>query len=165
MMAFIRDRRCCSPRTKSGLGKKGKKGNFRFVQRKTWLGLPKCARVEWFRYFIIIFTALSFFFFFLGIFFQSSIFRATSWFFCCVFFFFFKTFDKPILFNYRMAAHQVLDKFSLETPFGVALYPYFDKVYTAVTGKSANSFAFVEGVTPLSTQREGIHLNFCHGVG
>jgi len=55
-----------------------------------------------------------------------------------------------------MAAHQVLDKFSLETPFGVALYPYFDKVYTAVTGKSANSFAFIEGVTPLSTQREGI---------
>jgi hypothetical protein len=54
-----------------------------------------------------------------------------------------------------MAAQQVLDKFSLETPFGVALWPYFDMVYTAATGKSANSFAFIEGVTPLSTQREG----------
>lgn len=55
-----------------------------------------------------------------------------------------------------MAAQQVFDKFSLDTPFGVALWPYFDKFYTAVTGKSANSFAFIEGVTPLSTQREGI---------
>lgn len=55
-----------------------------------------------------------------------------------------------------MAAQQVFDKFSLDTPFGVALWPYFDKVYTAATGKSANSFAFIEGVTPLSTQREGI---------
>jgi hypothetical protein len=54
-----------------------------------------------------------------------------------------------------MAAQQVLDKFSLDTPFGVALWPIFDKVYTAATGKSANSFAFIEGVTPLSTQREG----------
>ncbi|CAM0139649.1 Fatty acyl-CoA elongase/Polyunsaturated fatty acid specific elongation enzyme [Umbelopsis sp. WA50703] len=53
-----------------------------------------------------------------------------------------------------MAAQQVLDKFSLDTPFGVALWPIFDKVYTAATGKSANSFAFIEGVTPLSTQRE-----------
>ncbi|CDS11440.1 hypothetical protein LRAMOSA03703 [Lichtheimia ramosa] len=42
-------------------------------------------------------------------------------------------------------------QFSVDRPFGVYLYDYFDMVYTAIVGKSANDFAFVEGETPLST--------------
>ncbi|KAI8367471.1 GNS1/SUR4 family-domain-containing protein [Radiomyces spectabilis] len=44
--------------------------------------------------------------------------------------------------------------FSPETPFGIALYPYFEKVYEAVVGKPASSFSFTPGVTPLSTVNE-----------
>lgn len=46
-------------------------------------------------------------------------------------------------------------QFSVDRPFGVYLYDYFDMVYTAIVGKSANDFAFVEGETPLSTTPQG----------
>lgn len=45
--------------------------------------------------------------------------------------------------------------FSQQTPFGFHLYPFFEKAYEAVTGQAANDFAFVPGVTPLSTVKEG----------
>lgn len=46
-------------------------------------------------------------------------------------------------------------QFSVERPFGVSLFEYFDKAYTAVIGQSANEFTFVQGYTPLSTLPEG----------
>lgn len=45
--------------------------------------------------------------------------------------------------------------FSQQTPFGFHLYPIFEKAYQAVTGQAAADFAFVPGVTPLSTVKEG----------
>lgn len=45
--------------------------------------------------------------------------------------------------------------FSQQTPFGFHLYPFFEKAYEAVTGQAAADFAFVPGVTPLSTVKEG----------
>ncbi|KAI1319445.1 hypothetical protein EDD11_004022 [Mortierella claussenii] len=49
-----------------------------------------------------------------------------------------------------------LDKvnFSIDQPFGIKLDDYFSQGYELVTGKSINSFAFQEGITPLSTQKE-----------
>ncbi|KAI8149602.1 GNS1/SUR4 family-domain-containing protein [Fennellomyces sp. T-0311] len=44
--------------------------------------------------------------------------------------------------------------FSQDTPFGFHLYPYFEKAYHAVTGKSAADFVFTPGVTPFSTVNE-----------
>ena len=46
-------------------------------------------------------------------------------------------------------------QFSIDRPFGVYLWDYFDQLYTAAVGKSATDFAFVEGETPLSTVPEG----------
>lgn len=46
-------------------------------------------------------------------------------------------------------------QFSVERPFGVYLFDYFDQFYTLVVGQSAKDFRFVEGVTPLSTLNEG----------
>lgn len=46
-------------------------------------------------------------------------------------------------------------QFSIDRPFGVYLWDYFDQLHTAVVGKSASDFAFVEGETPLSTVPEG----------
>ncbi|KAI7875339.1 GNS1/SUR4 membrane protein [Lichtheimia hyalospora FSU 10163] len=45
-------------------------------------------------------------------------------------------------------------QFSIDRPFGVYLWDYFDQLYTAAVGKSATDFAFVEGETPLSTVPE-----------
>ncbi|KAI8977882.1 GNS1/SUR4 family-domain-containing protein [Pilobolus umbonatus] len=45
-------------------------------------------------------------------------------------------------------------KFSPETPFGVPLYPLFEKAYEAVLGKTASSYKYVPTVTPLSTVEE-----------
>ncbi|KAI9497967.1 ELO family [Zychaea mexicana] len=42
-------------------------------------------------------------------------------------------------------------EFSIDRPFGIYLWDYFDQAFTAVLGKSANDFAFVEGETPFST--------------
>jgi fatty acid elongase 3 len=44
---------------------------------------------------------------------------------------------------------------SVERPFGIYLWDYFSKAYELATGKPASSFAFVQGVTPLSTNNEG----------
>ncbi|OZJ03552.1 hypothetical protein BZG36_04180 [Bifiguratus adelaidae] len=45
---------------------------------------------------------------------------------------------------------------SLHRPFGIYLYDLFDKAYTFTTGHSPSTFAFVENVTPLSTNNEVI---------
>ncbi|KAK4509563.1 uncharacterized protein ATC70_007916 [Mucor velutinosus] len=44
--------------------------------------------------------------------------------------------------------------FSVERPFGIYLFDYFDQLYTAIVGQSAKDFHFVQGVTPLSTLHE-----------
>ena len=43
---------------------------------------------------------------------------------------------------------------TLDRPFGVALWPIFDKAWTAIMGYSANDFQFEAGVTPMSTLKE-----------
>ncbi|KAF9913858.1 hypothetical protein BX616_009441 [Lobosporangium transversale] len=55
-------------------------------------------------------------------------------------------------------ASTFLDKvnFSIDQPFGIKLDPYFNQAYEFVTGKSIDSFAFQEGVTPFSTSNEVI---------
>lgn len=45
--------------------------------------------------------------------------------------------------------------FTPETPFGLPLYPYFEKAFEAVTGTPASKFEYVPSVTPLSTVNEG----------
>lgn len=45
--------------------------------------------------------------------------------------------------------------FSVEQPFGIKLYPYFEKGYEAVVGQPASAFAFKPGVTPLASFNEG----------
>ncbi|KAL2811291.1 GNS1/SUR4 family-domain-containing protein [Aspergillus granulosus] len=49
---------------------------------------------------------------------------------------------------------QNLPKPTIERPFGIELWPIFDKAYEAVMGYPASEFRFVEGVTPMSTLRE-----------
>jgi hypothetical protein len=44
--------------------------------------------------------------------------------------------------------------FSVDRPFGVALYPVFEAAYGAVLGRPAAAFRFDPAVTPLSTVRE-----------
>lgn len=46
-------------------------------------------------------------------------------------------------------------QFTPETPFGLPLYPYFEKAFEAVTGTAASKFDYVPQVTPLSTVNEG----------
>lgn len=46
--------------------------------------------------------------------------------------------------------------FTPETPFGLPLYPYFEKAYEAVVGSPASKFEYVPSVTPLSTVNEGM---------
>ncbi|MBE3047085.1 elongation of very long chain fatty acids protein, partial [Candidatus Bathyarchaeota archaeon] len=43
---------------------------------------------------------------------------------------------------------------TLDRPFGLALWPIFDKAWTTVMGYSANDFRFEAGVTPMSTLKE-----------
>ena len=40
---------------------------------------------------------------------------------------------------------------TLDRPFGIELWPIFDKVYSSVMGYSATKFVFEPGQTPLST--------------
>lgn len=47
--------------------------------------------------------------------------------------------------------------FTPETPFGVPLYPIFEKAYEAVVGSPASKFEYVPNVTPLSTVNEGMY--------
>lgn len=50
--------------------------------------------------------------------------------------------------------------FTPETPFGLPLYPYFEKAFEAVTGTPASKFDYVPQVTPLSTVNEGKFFYF-----
>lgn len=43
---------------------------------------------------------------------------------------------------------------SIDRPFGIELWPIFDKAFSSVVGYSATDFRFVEGVTRLSTFKE-----------
>jgi len=43
---------------------------------------------------------------------------------------------------------------TVDRPFGVELWPIFDKAFTAVMGYSTNDFRFVAGKTPMSTLKE-----------
>ena len=42
---------------------------------------------------------------------------------------------------------------TIDRPFAVEIWPYFDRVYTSIIGYSANKFVFVAGATPMSTFR------------
>ena len=50
---------------------------------------------------------------------------------------------------------KVILDFKPETPFGIHLYPYFEKVYNLVANRKASSFRFASSRTPLNTDREG----------
>lgn len=52
-------------------------------------------------------------------------------------------------------------EFSIDRPFGIYLYEYFDKAYTSLIGNSATEFTFVQGYTPFSTLPEGIVIKTC----
>ncbi|KAI9879329.1 MAG: hypothetical protein M1830_008850 [Pleopsidium flavum] len=45
---------------------------------------------------------------------------------------------------------------TLDRPFGIALWPIFDKLYSSVKGYSPQDFRFVDGVTPMSTFTETV---------
>lgn len=52
--------------------------------------------------------------------------------------------------------------FTPETPFGLPLYPYFEKAFGLVTGTPASQFEYVPSVTPLSTVNEGKSFLYTH---
>jgi hypothetical protein len=43
---------------------------------------------------------------------------------------------------------------TLDRPFGIALWPLFDRAYSSVMGYAPTDFKFVEGKTPISTFKE-----------
>jgi fatty acid elongase 3 len=43
---------------------------------------------------------------------------------------------------------------TLDRPFGIELWPIFDKAWTAVVGYPAGDFRFQAGITPMSTLKE-----------
>ncbi|ROT43107.1 GNS1/SUR4 membrane protein [Sodiomyces alkalinus F11] len=43
---------------------------------------------------------------------------------------------------------------TIDRPFGIELWPLFDKAWTAVTGYPISEFEFVQGKTPMSTLKE-----------
>ncbi|KAI8099789.1 fatty acid elongase [Halteromyces radiatus] len=44
--------------------------------------------------------------------------------------------------------------FSAEQPFGIKLYPLFEKAYETIVGQPASAFAFAPGVTPFASTNE-----------
>ena len=50
-----------------------------------------------------------------------------------------------------MDALKAMPRPSLDRPFAVELWPYFDKLYTAVIGYQPTKFVFVPGETAMST--------------
>jgi fatty acid elongase 3 len=65
--------------------------------------------------------------------------------------------ESPVVSEAIPMAVESLFKFgapTIERPFGIALWPIFDKAWTAVMGYSANDFRFEAGVTPMSTLKE-----------
>ncbi|KAI9890331.1 MAG: hypothetical protein M1814_004241 [Vezdaea aestivalis] len=56
-----------------------------------------------------------------------------------------------------MSASEFLQKIpkpTLDRPFGIELWPIFDKGYMAITGQHAIDFRFEQGVNPMSTLKE-----------
>lgn len=49
---------------------------------------------------------------------------------------------------------QNLPRPTIDRPFGIHLWPIFDKAFETVVGYPASEFKFVEGVTPMSTFKE-----------
>jgi fatty acid elongase 3 len=49
---------------------------------------------------------------------------------------------------------QNLPRPTIDRPFGIHLWPIFDKAFEVVVGYPASEFNFVEGVTPMSTFKE-----------
>ncbi|KAL2863286.1 elongation of very long chain fatty acids protein [Aspergillus lucknowensis] len=49
---------------------------------------------------------------------------------------------------------QNIPKPTVDRPFGIELWPLFDKAFEVAVGYPASDFRFVEGVTPMSTLRE-----------
>lgn len=45
---------------------------------------------------------------------------------------------------------------TIDRPFGIELWPLFDKAFTSVTGFSPVDFHFVQGQTPMSTLKETV---------
>src|SRR5437773_705169 len=45
-------------------------------------------------------------------------------------------------------------QFSIDRPFGVYFDDYLVQAYSLIMGKNPNDFAFIQGVTPLSTRNE-----------
>ncbi|KEZ39963.1 hypothetical protein SAPIO_CDS8936 [Scedosporium apiospermum] len=76
--------------------------------------------------------------------------------------------DTPVTPPAEAMAYPVISQFgapTLDRPFGIALWPIFDKVFTRVVGYSANDFRFEAGVTPMSTLKEtGIFIVFYYLV-
>lgn len=53
--------------------------------------------------------------------------------------------------------------FTPETPFGIPLYPIFEKAFEATVGFPASEFQYQQAVTPLSTINEGKVKTYCGG--
>ena len=53
--------------------------------------------------------------------------------------------------SFRSFTSILLTAPTLDKPFGVHLWPYFDKLYTSVMGYSPEKFRFVPGKTAIST--------------
>lgn len=53
---------------------------------------------------------------------------------------------------------------TIDRPFGVELWPYFDKVFTAIKGYHPQDFDFTPRVTPMSSMKEAAGLIIAYYV-
>lgn len=53
---------------------------------------------------------------------------------------------------------------TIDLPFGVELWPYFDKVFTSIKGYHPQDFEFTPRVTPMSSLKESAGLIFAYYV-